>query len=286
MGDALGAPYEGGIAERALWRAIGRTKEGLPRWTDDTQMTLDLAESLLAVGSLDQDDIARRFAQSYRWSRGYGPGAAKILKRIRRGEAWRKAATAVHKNGSFGNGAAMRTSVLSLLFTDSLPELIDEARKAAEITHCHPLGIEGAILISVATHKLLYRSNAIETLVSSATYCQSGEFRERLRLAEEWLMGAARPEPKTVAARLGNGMSAHSSCVSALYIALRHLDASFVELIDFVIACKGDVDTIGAMAGTLWGAYNGASSLPKMSFEQKGVIESTAMQLFMYGKKG
>ena len=49
-GDALGAPYEGGFMERALWRAIGRTRDGEARWADDTRMSLDLAESLLARG--------------------------------------------------------------------------------------------------------------------------------------------------------------------------------------------------------------------------------------------
>ncbi|HNA22027.1 MAG TPA: ADP-ribosylglycohydrolase family protein, partial [Agitococcus sp.] len=47
LGDALGAPYEGGILERLLWKMIGSTKEGYAKWTDDTQMTLDLLESIL-----------------------------------------------------------------------------------------------------------------------------------------------------------------------------------------------------------------------------------------------
>jgi ADP-ribosylglycohydrolase len=60
------------------------------RWTDDTQMSLDLVESMVALGTVDPDDLAQRFAKSYRWSRGYGPGAAKILKRIARGSDWNK----------------------------------------------------------------------------------------------------------------------------------------------------------------------------------------------------
>jgi len=89
LGDALGAPHEGGLLERCVWRLIGKTRQGEMRWTDDTQMSLDLAESLIAGGAVDPDDLARRFAGSYRWSRGYGPGAARILKRIGRGADWR-----------------------------------------------------------------------------------------------------------------------------------------------------------------------------------------------------
>jgi poly(ADP-ribose) glycohydrolase ARH3 len=58
-------------------------------------MTIDVIESLLACGRVDQDDLARRFAKSYRWSRGYGPGAAKVLRRIRRGQPWQEANSSV-----------------------------------------------------------------------------------------------------------------------------------------------------------------------------------------------
>ena len=76
--DAACAPFEGGVVERALWRLIGRTRDGKQRYTDDTQMSLDLAETLISgQGYLDQQALADAFASGYRWSRSYGPGAAK-----------------------------------------------------------------------------------------------------------------------------------------------------------------------------------------------------------------
>src|SRR5688572_28463619 len=96
LGDASGAPFEGGLLERALWRWMGTTPVGKARWTDDTQMALDVAETLVACGDVDQDDLAGRFAKSYHWTRGYGPGAARVLKLIRRGNHWRTANTRVH----------------------------------------------------------------------------------------------------------------------------------------------------------------------------------------------
>jgi poly(ADP-ribose) glycohydrolase ARH3 len=70
LGDACGAPFEGGPVERIVWRLIGKTSGGRRRWTDDTQMSLDVADSLIAHGRLDVDDLATRFAGSYRWSLG------------------------------------------------------------------------------------------------------------------------------------------------------------------------------------------------------------------------
>ena len=74
LGDALGAPYEGGPLERGLWMLIGKTRSGHLRWTDDTRMSLDLAEVLLAAGA---DKNARtkdgktplQLAQSLGWER-------------------------------------------------------------------------------------------------------------------------------------------------------------------------------------------------------------------------
>ena len=50
LGDALCAPYEGGTVERLVWKFLGKAKSGKHRWTDDTQMSLDLANSLIEMG--------------------------------------------------------------------------------------------------------------------------------------------------------------------------------------------------------------------------------------------
>jgi len=279
-GDALGAPYEGGLIERLVWRLIGHTKEGLPRWTDDTQMSLDLAESLLSFGALDQNDLAMRFASSYRWSRGYGPSTARLLKRIRRGEDWSTASTAIYKNGSFGNGAAMRASITALFFPRDLPTLVRETSRAAEVTHAHPLGIEGAILIAVATHGLLYKESVAQILDQVNAYCKRDEFSKQVGVVQKWLSNNEPITPAEAVRALGNGITAQSSCATALYIALRHLNLQFNELLLFSRACGGDVDTISAMAGTLWGAYNGADSLESIHVEQPSKLKCVATRLY------
>ena len=211
LGDALGAPYEGGVVERLLWRLIGRTKAGEMRWTDDTQMALDLAESLIAQGFVDQNDIARRFAASYRWSRGYGPGAAKLLKRIRNGTPWSQAARSVFREGSYGNGGAMRVPVVALSSIRSPKALVEAARASAEITHAHPLGIEGAVLIATATWQALRSKDALEVFEFSAQHANLEEFKARLQIARQWLSCTTLPSPTEVSAQLGNGMAALDS---------------------------------------------------------------------------
>ena len=104
-------------------------------------------------------------------------------------------------------------------------------------------------------------------------------FRERLQIALTWLDSEAAPAAKEVSEQLGNGIAAVESCVTAVYIALRFLGESFSEMQTFVAACGGDVDTIGAMAGAVWGAVNGASSLPSdrlLKLEQRDRLLAVA----------
>ncbi|MEO2164271.1 MAG: ADP-ribosylglycohydrolase family protein [bacterium] len=208
LGDALGAPHEGGPLERLLWRALGTTSSGATRWTDDTQMSLDLAESINEHGALVLDDVAARFAASYRWSRGYGPGAAKLLKRIRKGQPWQQANCAVFRDGSYGNGGAMRAPVIGMFCVAHPSELPELARDSARITHAHPLGLEGALLIAGAVAKALTCTAPLEILSSASTPCQEAPFLSRLAIAQDWLESSHQPTPSEVASRLGNGMAA------------------------------------------------------------------------------
>jgi poly(ADP-ribose) glycohydrolase ARH3 len=262
LGDALGAPLEGGPIERLAWLFITSATRTKLRWTDDTQMSLDLAESLAASGSLDLDDVARRFAQGYHWSRGYGPAAARMLKRIRHGIDWREANRSIYPNGSFGNGAAMRSPVIGIFYRNRPAELPTAASGVASITHAHALGIEGAVLIAVATLEALHAHGPAEIMRRVAAHSDSEPFRCRIEIACRWLEDRELPPASEVRSKLGNGVAAAESCITALYIAMRFLNTSFEDMIRFIAECRGDVDTIGAMAGGIWGAANGVSQLP------------------------
>lgn len=282
LGDALGAPYEGGPVERFVWWLIGKTRQGKMRWTDDTQMSIDVAESLLAKATVDPEDLATRFAASYRWSRGYGPGAARLLKRIAKGVPWKTANRSVYRDGSFGNGGAMRAPIIGLVYARRFDELVLAAQLSASITHSHPLGIEGAVLIACATTYALQRLKPLQILKQTLDHCSLEPFTSRLAIAANWVESKADPSAKTVARNLGNGVAASHSCVTALYLALRFMDRPFYQLQDFARRCRGDVDTIGAMAGAIWGAGNGSGELPAESLaklEQREQLVALASSL-------
>jgi poly(ADP-ribose) glycohydrolase ARH3 len=251
-------------------------------------MSLDLAESLVSRGDVDQDDLAVRFSRSYRWDRGYGPGAARILKRIRSGVAWRHAGRSVYPAGSFGNGGAMRSPVVGLFFHPCPDRLAPAARLAAEVTHAHPLGMEGAALIAEATAAALDGADGRAILERAADSTKSPEYQTRAEVARSWLRAGRPATPGEVRAQLGLGITAPLSCVTALYLAGRFLQESLESLLAFAADAGGDVDTVSAMAGAIWGARNGYASLPAAavaSIEDAGRISDTAAQLYRSSRR-
>jgi len=282
LGDALGAPFEGGPIERFVWRLLGTTRAGEMRWTDDTQMSLDLAESLIDNGAVAPDELAPRFARSYRWSRGYGGGAAKLLKRIARGHDWRDANRAVFPDGSFGNGAAMRAPMIGLFYAARPEERAIAARDSARVTHAHPLGMEATVLIAAATASAIAQNDAAAVFAGAAMCVEAPPYRTRFETAHTWLEQDERPDAGAVAQQLGNGVAAIDSCVTAIYLAARFLGEPFLDLQQFVTACGGDTDTIGAMSGAIWGAANGAAALPEKDLarlEQRKRLQTVAQAL-------
>jgi poly(ADP-ribose) glycohydrolase ARH3 len=256
LGDALCAPYEGGVLERGLWRFIGKTKNGKLRFTDDTQMSMDVAESLIQQNGIDQDHLAIMFSNGYDWTRGYGPEAGRILKNIRNGKNWRTINKRKYPDGSFGNGAAMRVAPISLFYRDK-NGLFEKVRKVSEITHAHPLAIEGAWIIALSINMALDDTDEKEVIYAVMASCKSEKFKNKAIIASEWLASGSEYNSKEISKALGNGMAALDSCISALFIALSYRNKQFDEMIRLVQSGGGDADTIGSMAGAIWGAYNG-----------------------------
>src|SRR5512136_1913632 len=122
------------------------------RWTDDTHMALSIVEVLRDHGRIDQDVLARAFAERFLqepW-RGYAGGAKKLLTRIACGEDWRTTALRLFDGGSYGNGAAMRAAPIGGFFAGDPVRAVSEARLSAVVTHAHPEGQAGAMAVAAA----------------------------------------------------------------------------------------------------------------------------------------
>ena len=143
VGDVLGVPFEGhrGVvpaSELALVLADDATCT--LRYSDDTAMTMALAESLLRAGGLDDGDLARAFAR-HRVSgpeRGYSTRTARLLAALDAGTPWSDVAVARHGlPARASNGAAMRVTPV-VLYVEAAVEI---ARRGA--TRRRPLRRHG-----------------------------------------------------------------------------------------------------------------------------------------------
>lgn len=233
--------------------------------------------------------MARTFMQNYErepW-RGYGPGPPRIFRMIRAGEAWDKAAEKLYRDGSYGNGSAMRVAPVGVLYHDDSAKLREVAHNSSQITHSHELGKEGAALQAYAI-ALAVNLEPSAVLDSKEFLARLGEFihhevyKEKLAKIE-MLLG--KTDRAKVVAELGNGIEAFNSVPTAIYSFLSH-SHSFEEAVLFAVSLGGDTDTIGAMTGAISGAYLGVNSIPdkwRSKLENRLYIEELAEKLYESG---
>lgn len=287
VADALGAPYEGLSAADIFFQfgpadglVANRSGDTL-YYTDDTQMMIGVAETLLDCREIGEARLCRAFVENYHPDRGYGQGARKILNAMARGKDWRALAATLFPGGSFGNGAAMRVAPVGLLFRDDPARLWEQARLSALPTHVHPLGVEGAQLLAAA----VAHASSINAFDGPALY-------QRLRAAAtteefQWHLTIATDlKPGDSVAGLGSTLLAHRSVVTAI-ACFAASPGDFETAVGRAIGLGDDTDTVAAMTGALVGAFAGLQCIPgarlaELEEQGKGgkYIEMLAQKLY------
>lgn len=268
IGDGLGSPVEG-MPPDMIYQFFGGPEElcQVPAdrnlyYTDDTQMTIGVAETLIEHGSIVEDHLVERFVANLDSGRGYGPGAIRVLQAMSQGRDWRSLTANMFPGGSFGNGAAMRVAPVGLLFHDNLDRVWEEARLSSLPTHIHPLGIEGAQLLAIAVAWLIEHPH-----FESRRFYK--ELSQRARTDEfQWLLStASHLSVDDTISILGNGIEAQRSVVTSIACFVAAPE-SYTEAVGRAIGLGGDTDTIAAMTGALSGAHLGVAGIPKSLVQQ------------------
>ena len=299
---SMESKYRGGMVGSALGDAIGEvaffhpTRESLCahlekleiyRYTDDTAMSIGIAESIVNTGCLDKQDLGKTFRENFTrepW-RGYASGPPNVFSMVEElGIAYGEAAQRLFGgSGSFGNGSAMRVVPVGLVFHDS-PDLYEMARVSAVVTHAHPLGIDGAAVQSKAV-ALAVQHDPEDAFASDAFvqdllgFARTSEMRDKIREVGDLILGET--PPSAAVQRLGLTVAVHESLPFALYSFLRH-PKSFEDCLWCAILSGGDRDTMGAMACALSGAYLGIKAIPQSwieKLENRRYVEQLALKL-------
>ncbi|MFB6772685.1 ADP-ribosylglycohydrolase family protein [Streptomyces sp. NPDC056337] len=261
VGDALGGPFEfgppGAFSARFPAPGVGGEMCGGGGWdsgeaTDDTQMAVLVAESLLEQGGLDLPDI---FARFQRWAasepKDIGLQTEDVLTP---GLPWDLAA-AIHfqvNQRAAGNGSLMRVSTSAVHFAAAGQEAtMEAARRIAALTHGDRAAWEGTAIFHELIRITLEDIDPLAALPDVlALVHPDHRGRYATVLAPDW-----HPEQATEF----NG--AVWPCLGSAVWALR-TTTRFEDAIRAAIDLGGDTDTVAAVTGGLAGAYYGLDAIP------------------------
>ncbi|NVM27276.1 MAG: ADP-ribosylglycohydrolase family protein [Candidatus Helarchaeota archaeon] len=306
VGDALGRPFEG-WSRRQIEARVGRVTELLPdlgwrsggagQYTDDTQLTIAIAESLIRSEGFNLGDLMKRFID---WLDeppiGPGYGCLSSIRKFRLGYAWQEAAS-----DSGGNGTAMRVSPIGLFFYNDIPKLIESARMSSVITHTHWAATASAIVVARSVAYLIQSDSLdlddfLQTIAASVDDPAFEDYAQNITALKEYLKmdkiealielggkGIKPPWPNPAETRQGYiAAYAMSTTLSALYCFLLSPDDFEKSVVEAVMS-GGDTDTCGAITGALSGSYNGLEKIPEKwikSTVNNENIKQLAIQLY------
>lgn len=248
VGDALGATVEfmtpGEIAAtHGVHRDItggGWLRLAAGRVTDDTEMSLILARSLVGRGGLDLVDLCDGFG---RWLKS---GPIDVGNTCRRGIRRFLVDGSVEgppAEGDAGNGAAMRVVAVALATLGDPERARAWTIAQAHTTHHHPLSDAASLALVDMVHILVTTGDLTEARA-----------RADALVAEQ---------PKFVFAPFRSQSSAYVVDTMRTVLHAFFSTESFEEALVKTVNLGGDADTTGAIVGMLAGARFGLASIPE-----------------------
>lgn len=159
IGDAYGAGFEN-APERVIRehntlsgyieRLHHRTAAG--SYTDDTQMSIAVAEAIISGERWTSRLLARHFVTAFKRDprEGYARGFYEFLQRVEDEDEFLRQI----RPNSEKSGAAMRACPIGVF--PSIGTVVERAKVQAQITHNTPTAVDSAIVAALMTHYGLY----------------------------------------------------------------------------------------------------------------------------------
>lgn len=270
IGDALGWPTEflslheihARFGPEGVTDFVAASRHPPGTYTDDTQMSIAVAEALIEAGRKPLDVLmpvmARRFVE---WARSpendRAPGTACMAgcRNLASGKDWRTAGNP----GSKGCGSAMRAAPIGLYYHGDLARVVEVGCASSLPTHGHRTAIAAAAGTAVAV-ALLVEGAAPQDLVPrllETTGSLDGDCAAKIRQVLSVL-----DKPPAEAMRiLGDAWVGEEALADALYCFLRSPD-DYRRTVLAAANSNGDSDSIACIAGAMSGAFNGIEAIP------------------------
>jgi ADP-ribosyl-[dinitrogen reductase] hydrolase len=286
-GDALGAPAEF-LSKDTLRQRYGRLTEMVGNdiwspgeWTDDTAMTLCMAEGILAHPDDPVMEVGQRFL-AWRESKPKDMGST-ISEALGRyvirtalpfeGNMWpevSQSTTQARDGRAGGNGSLMRTLPVALAYTDTAVMLRQSARLSA-MTHWDPQAEVGCAVYCLWVRNLLNGEERLPAWINAVSAAKTEARRGNIAPGET-------PGPSPLPASFWERLDAVADlpesrlqpsgyagyvleCLEAAVWWVLKAD-SLEEALVGCVNLAGEADTIAAVAGGAAGAYWGQEGIP------------------------
>jgi ADP-ribosylglycohydrolase len=255
LGDAFGAFYE--------------KKIGIPSdiddnpWltTDDTVLSLATCEAVIEKGAIEPGAIAEHFVTWFREGkiRGIGASTYKSLTDLCAGAHW--ALAGCRGERAAGNGAAMRIAPLAFWLNPSEPKERQIIRDVCRVTHHNDEAYVGALAILIAIQTAAKgkweKHGLLRTIIEIIPDCL---LRDRVCELNRSFADASLME---ISRKFGCSGWVVESVPLALAAAEHFPILGYQKMMQEVVSCGGDTDTIASMAGNITGAFLGQAGLPE-----------------------
>jgi ADP-ribosylglycohydrolase len=278
IGDAMGWPVEFHSTLKGGSRLITDLPK-IPRYTDDTQMTICVARGLMrAAQSNSPDSTAEEIAEWFKkWLRDpetpeRAPGRACIhgARELDKGVAWREAGLL---NGK-GCGAAMRSAPYGLWWFDEPWKAADWAGDHALMTHRDASAQASAAAFAAGVSSCIRNENNSQMSQRMALAAIKYDEATATMVSRAYDRAAANEPLESVLAEW-EGWKGDEAVSASLYCFLRTPD-DFAEAVISAVNSPGDSDSLGAITGALSGARLGLSNIPPSWVER---VEGSEMLL-------
>lgn len=270
IGDAFGNPLEGAPASTLQAQLGRRAKQGGPwRYTDDSAMTIALAESLSETKTITPTDVLAKMRKRYEPARGFGHGMKLAFAALDRGDPLEDIPYAAWPEGSRGNGGAVRVGVVALRPWSDPSALRSAASVATRLTHAHDEAVAAA-LVQVALIALILGEPALteapQDLLGRAASFVDGS-SSSLMLIDKIREAVVQKPTSAEIARLFGVSTLAVEAVPAAIASFLCCHSTFEDAVLHAASMGGDVDSICALVGALAGALHGVSGIPPLWLE-------------------
>ena len=283
IGDALGFPLRGvppaslarlpGLAEDFAPRPRGKFAKG--QFSDDTQLMLAAAESVIREGRVDGRSVAAHLA--WLWQEGIilqpPKPLAEALQKLAEGTPWMSAGAPL---GVKCPSVLSRAAVVGLFESKSKVRIRHDSGVLAVLTHKDPTcaaaaaAFAQAVALGLTTREPLTPGAFCEELALAAA-AHDKELAEELRHLPRlltWDTTRALSQLRKVSVppsqlRGVDGLPPHVVPVllTSVYATLK-VPHDFRRAVELTLGCGGEADVAAACTGALLGAHLGTAAIP------------------------